>query len=147
MGTGKKFLVNAVETAGGVYKFSAGEAGSHKLIMGTLQNIGQPETTTMNPVELLLSGVAGCIGLTLRHKADSEGVSIEDLRIQVEGIRPEGATRSGVHSIKISVCVKTTASAEKIRELVEASEAACTVSDTLTHAPSFETIVTVESFI
>ena len=147
MGTGKKFLVNAVETADGVYRFSAGEAGTHKLIMGTLQNIGQPETTTMNPVELLLSGIAGCLGLTLRHKADSEGVPIEDLRIKVEGVRPEGAVRSGVHSIQISVCVKTTASVEKIRELVEESEAACTVSDTLTHAPLFETVVTVEPII
>ena len=64
MGTGKKFLVSAVETADGVYTFSAGAGGTHKLIMGTLQHIGQPETTTMNPVELLLSGIAGCVGCT-----------------------------------------------------------------------------------
>ena len=147
MGTGKKFLVNAVETADGVYKFSAGATGTHKLVMGTLQHMGQPETTTMNPVELLLSGIAGCIGLTLRQKANRDSVSIEDLRITVEGTRPEGATRSGVHSLQISVCVKSTASAEKIRELVEESEAACTVSDTLAHAPLVETMVTVEPLI
>ena len=52
MGTGKKFLVNAVETADGVYAFSAGATGTNKLIMGTLQNMGQPETTTMNPSSL-----------------------------------------------------------------------------------------------
>ncbi len=144
MGTGKKFLVNAVETADGVYKFSAGATGTHKLIMGTLQHMGQPETTTMNPVELLLSGIAGCVGITLHQKASRENVPIEDLRIRVEGTRPEGATRSGVHSLQINVSVKTTASAEKIKELVEESEAACTVSDTLAHAPLVETIITVE---
>lgn len=147
MGTGKKFLVNAVETADGVYAFSAGAAGTHKLIMGTLQNMGQPETTTMNPVELMLSGIAGCLGITLHQKASRENIPIEDLRIRVEGARPEGATRSGVHSLEVSVSVKTTASAEKIRELVEESEAACTVSNTLANAPLVETIVTVEPLI
>ena len=135
---GKTFSLTAREREPNSFEYISGR--HHLLMSRTMQGEVLP-TTWFSPVDLLLSALAGCLGITFRTRMEEAGLKFEDLRIEIEGVRPEGADRSGIQSMTTRLFVKTDADPDLVREIVEKSERACTVRNTIDHYPSFRTEV------
>lgn len=138
---GKTFKLTAEEKAPNSFEYVSGR---HRVLMSKTMEDPDLPVTWFSPVDFLLSGIAGCLGITFRTKMEEAGLKFENLRIEVEGVRPDGATRSGIQSIVTKVCVKTDADPERVREIVEESEEGCTVRNTIDHRPAFKTELVLE---
>lgn len=139
--TPKTFILTAEEKEPNSFEYVSGR---HHLLMSKTMKGQEVPTTWFSPVDLMLSGVAGCLGLTFRAFMEEAGFTYENLRIEVTGVRPEGATRSGIFSLSTKVFVKTDADPEKVKEIVEKSEQSCTVRNTMDNPPTFATEVVFE---
>ena len=138
---GKNFKLTATERDPHSFEYASGR---HRLLMSKTMESDLP-TTWFSPVDLLLSGIAGCLGMVIRTKMEEAGFDFEDLRLEIEGIRPDGADRVGLKSISTTVHIKTSADPAKVREIVEKSEESCTVRNTLEFTPDFSLKVVLES--
>lgn len=138
---GKTFRLTAEERDPNSFEYVSGR---HRLLMSKTMTGEELPTTWFSPVDLLLSALAGCLGITFRTHMEEAGLTFENLRIEIEGVRPDGATRSGIQSIKTKVFVTTDADFAVVREIVEKSEEACTVRNTVDHCPAFDVEVVIE---
>ncbi len=138
---GKTFKLVAEEKEPNSFEYVSGR---HRLLMSKTMQPDTVPVTWFSPVDLLLSGIAGCLGLTMRAKMEKEELQFKDLRIEVEGVRPDGADRSGIQSVKTKVYLKTDVPLAKIREIVEICEEKCTVRNTVEHCPDFATEIVLE---
>lgn len=136
--TGKTFKLTAEEKEANSFEYTSGR---HQLLMSKTMTGQSVPVTWFSPVDLLLSGIAGCLGLTIRAKMEKRGLKLENLRIDIEANRPEGAERWGIQSLKTKVRLKTDASLDVIQEIVEKSEEECTVRNTIDNPPVFSTEV------
>ena len=91
-----------------------------------------------NPVELILSSIAGCINVVLQMVAKERGVEIRGLKIAVTGqldtdrlMGKDTDLRAGFESIELAAEVDSPASAEEIDELLRVAETRCPVADNL----------------
>jgi len=89
-----------------------------------------------NPAEYLLNALAGCLTSTVVYKAASRGILLESVEASVEGdmdarnfLELSSEQRTGYQGLRARIRVKTDASVDEIRELVQFSP----VLDTLTH--------------
>ncbi|HHY32590.1 MAG TPA: OsmC family protein [Firmicutes bacterium] len=92
----------------------------------------------MNPVELLLSALGGCITICAVAFAPACGVKLEDFRVDLEGdLDPDGFTgkrrdvRTGFQHIRFKMNIKSSSPEENVRNLVDMIKSRCPVSDTL----------------
>jgi uncharacterized OsmC-like protein len=136
--TPKTFILTAEEKEPNSFEYVSGR---HHLLMSKTMKTQEVPTTWFSPVDLMLSGIAGCLGLTFRSLMEKAEFTYENLRIEVTGIRPEGAIHSGIYNFSTKIFVKTDADPEKVKEIVERSEKSCTVRNTIDHPPVFETEV------
>jgi len=81
-----------------------------------------------NPVELILSGLSGCMTTTLAYHAAARGLKIDEIESSFEGdidlhglldLDPE--VRSGYREIRVKFKVKGEADAEVVKELITMS--------------------------
>jgi uncharacterized OsmC-like protein len=86
------------------------------------------EDRTANPVEYLLHALASCLTSTIIYKAASRGIIIESLESTLEGdldarnfLEVSNEERRGYQNIRVIFKVKSDASSEALRELVEFS--------------------------
>jgi len=92
----------------------------------------------MNPVELLLSSLGGCIAIVVSAFAEEEGLRIDDVTVHVEGdLDPEGFlgkadVRPGFQDIRVRVNVVSPEPEHRVAQLVELALKRCPVKDTLT---------------
>jgi uncharacterized OsmC-like protein len=105
--------------------------------------IDQPEShggtdAGPNPVELVLSSLAGCMNVVVHMVAAEQDVNIRGLRLTVEGdldpSRLMGSltdSRSGFSGIALTAEVDSDASAEEIDEVLRIAESRCPVADNL----------------
>lgn len=98
--------------------------------------------TGMNPVELLLSALGGCVTISLLTFAPKFDVKIQDCRVELEGdLDPDGflgknpAARVGVSHVRFTIHLKTDAPREKVQQLYDYFEKHCPVADTLKGVP------------
>ena len=91
-----------------------------------------------NPVELVLSSLAGCINVVIHTVAAEQDVKIRSLRLTVAGdldpSRLMGSpteTRAGFSAISLTAEVDSDASAEQIDEILRIAETRCPVADNL----------------
>jgi len=91
-----------------------------------------------NPVELVLSSLAGCMNVVVHMVAAEQDVKIRSLRLTVEGdldpSRLMGSptdTRPGFSAISLTAEVDSDASAEQIDEILRIAETRCPVADSL----------------
>lgn len=91
-----------------------------------------------NPVELVLSSLAGCINVVIHMVAAERNVNIRGLRLTVEGdldpARLMGSptdTRPGFSAIELIAEVDSDASAQEIDEILRIAETRCPVNDNL----------------
>jgi len=106
-------------------------------------NMDEPEqlggtNKGMNPVELLLASLGGCLTITVAAFSKAAHVDIKDCRVHITGdLDPEGFlgvnkdVRKGFTQIRYEVEIDSDASEDKINKLMQMVEERCPVSDTL----------------
>lgn len=91
-----------------------------------------------NPVEFLLHSLMACVTTTTAAHAAVEGIEIEELRTETEGdldlhgfLGLSDKVRNGFSAVRLTIEVKTNASAGKIKELALRSPVYDTISNSL----------------
>lgn len=91
-----------------------------------------------NPVEYVLSSIAGCINVVLHAVAQEKGVEIRGLKLSVTGqldtdrlMGKDTEKRAGFESVDLTAEVDSPASPEEIDELLAIAETRCPVADNL----------------
>lgn len=97
-----------------------------------LDNKSEPNPQGASPMELLLMGVAGCSSIDIVMILKKQKIELEDLQMEVEGFRQEGAIPNVFTAIKLKVLLKGDFSPEKARRAVDLSiEKYCSVAKML----------------
>jgi uncharacterized OsmC-like protein len=115
-------------------------SGSHTIRIDEPPVLGGTDTGP-NPVELLLSGLGGCLVVLVNAFAPAHGVEVTDVKVEVAGdIDPDGFmgksdVRPGFSEIRYKLTIDSPSSAEKVAELKAHAIKACPVKDTLTGVP------------
>lgn len=98
----------------------------------------------MNPVELLLSSLGGCLAVLVPAFAAEQGLQIDDVTVALEGdLDPDGfmgkaPVRPGFQDIRVKLNVTSPEPREKIEKLIELVFQRCPVKDTLSGVPVSE---------
>jgi uncharacterized OsmC-like protein len=94
------------------------------------------QDTGLNPVEVLLSALSGCMTTSLAYQAANLGLDIESIDSEYEGdidlkgfLGIDPKVRNGFQEIRVKFRVKGDATAEQIRELVAKSPVFDTISN------------------
>lgn len=115
-------------------------SGAHTIRIDEPPALGGTDTGP-NPVELLLSGLGGCLVVLVNAFAPTHGVEVTDVKVAVEGdLDPDGFmgksdVRPGFGEIRYKLTIDSPSAAEKIAELTAHVLKACPVKDTLTGVP------------
>ncbi|MCI8576296.1 MAG: OsmC family protein [Lachnospiraceae bacterium] len=99
----------------------------------------------MNPVEMLLGSIAACQTITAAIYADFYGITLEELRVEVEGdMDSDGfsgadpAVRPGFQKIRSTFHIKSSAPRIQLVQLLKMVEKQCPVGDSIGHGVSFD---------
>jgi uncharacterized OsmC-like protein len=91
-----------------------------------------------NPVEYLLTALAGCLTSSLVYHAAARGIAIEEVESHLEGdldlrgfLRLSEEVRNGYENIRVAFKIKADASDEQLKELVELAQKRSPVFDTV----------------
>lgn len=111
------------------------EARGHKIVMDEPKDHGGTDQG-MNPVEITLSSLAGCLSITAAFLAKKMKVEINDLSVEVEGdIDDEAMTSpdvdSGFKEVRFNIIIDSDSDEKKIEKLYNSIEKFCPVSDSL----------------
>ncbi|GBF12167.1 OsmC family protein [Tepidibacillus infernus] len=92
----------------------------------------------MNPVELLLSALGGCLAITVGAFSKAAHVDVKECKVHVTGdLDPEGflgfnkEVRKGFSQIRYQIEIVSDSPEERIKKLMQMVEERCPVSDTL----------------
>jgi uncharacterized OsmC-like protein len=117
------------------------DARGFKVTMDEPAELGGTNTS-MNPVELLLSALGGCITICAAAFAPACKVNLIDFSVDLEGdLDPDGFlgknpnVRTGFSDIRYKMHIKTDSPKENVERLVKAIKKVCPVSDTLKGVP------------
>ncbi len=93
-----------------------------------------------NPVEYLLTGLAGCLTTSLVYHAAAKGIRIDQVEATLAGdldiqgfLGMSDKVRNGYESVRVKFKVKGDASEETLRELVEIAQQRSPVFDIVSH--------------
>ena len=96
-----------------------------------------------NPVEYLLAGLAGCITTSLVAHAAARGVKIESIESTLEGdidlqglLQTDKSVNPGYQGINISFKIKSDASDETLKELIDLAKNVSPVANTISRPTS-----------
>lgn len=92
----------------------------------------------MNPVELLLCALGGCLVISAQAFSEECGVVLKDMTVDLEGdLNTDGFfgkdpnVPAGFLEIRATVNLDTDSPGENVKKLIETIEKRCPVSDTL----------------
>jgi uncharacterized OsmC-like protein len=98
-----------------------------------------------NPVEYALAALNGCLTSSLIYHAAAQGVKIEDVETTLSGdidlhgfLGLNENVRNGYKKIQVNFSIKSDASEEKLRELVELAQKRSPVFDIISHPTPVE---------
>jgi uncharacterized OsmC-like protein len=98
-----------------------------------------------NPVEYALAALNGCLTSSLIYHAAAQGVKIEDVETTLSGdidlhgfLGLDENGRNGYKKIQVNFSIKSDASEEKLRELVELAQKRSPVFDIISHPTPVE---------
>ena len=142
-GTNSRSRIESFDGAGGpqehkrVFEYDA----DHPAVL-----VGGDEGPT--PTEFLLHALAACITAGIANIAAARGVTLTEVSSRIEGdidlrgiLGLSQEVRNGYQRIRATFDIKGDASAEKLREIVEQSQARSAVFDVLTHGVPVEVAV------
>lgn len=113
-----------------------GEARGFKVIIDEPEDLGGTNKG-MNPVELLLCSLGSCQSILAASFAPKFTIELQEFWVEVEGdLDPDGFmglsdVRPGYSNIRFNFHIKSGASEDNIRKLVDLIEKRCPVADTL----------------
>jgi len=131
-----KYKVNSNLESG--MKVKLNNTRGHEIIIDEPEAMGGTDEG-MNPVEITLASLAGCLSITTAFLAKKMKIEIDSLSIDVEGDIDEKAMTSaevfsGFKKIRYNIKIESNSSQDKIDKLINSIEDYCPVSDTLTRA-------------
>ena len=86
-----------------------------------LDNKSESNPQGASPMELLLMGIAGCSGIDIVMILRKQKIELEDLQMEVEGTRVDGAVPNVFTGIKLNVYLKGDFAPEKAKRAVDLS--------------------------
>ncbi|MCM8799707.1 MAG: OsmC family protein [Candidatus Omnitrophica bacterium] len=108
------------------------KTGKHEILL-TKGGIDSP-----SPIQCLLAALAGCLQSIGELVAEEMGITIEDLKVEIEGtfnpgrVHGEGNQRAGLKEIKVKMRIKSSCSDEEtLKRWLKNIEERCPVSDNL----------------
>jgi len=93
--------------------------------------------TGLNPVEMVLTGLGGCLSICAGMFAKSCNVKLNNFYVDIEGdldfrgFKGDKEVDPGFQDIRFTIHVDSDSPEENIKKLIELIEARCPVSDTL----------------
>lgn len=100
-----------------------------------LDNKSEEEPKGSSPMDLLLRGIAGCSSIDVVMILKKQQHELEDLRVEVEGFREDGAIPNVFKKIHLDFILKGDVPAAKAKRAVDLSmEKYCSVSKMLEKA-------------
>jgi len=134
-----------VEWKGGAV--AEGTARGFKVIVDEPAELGGTNTS-MNPVEMLLCALGGCMTIVASSFAPKFRVELKGFSVELEGdLDPDGFTgknpnvRKGFSDIRYKMHIKSDSPEENIKKLYKYIEDHCPVKDTLAGVPVSGTYV------
>lgn len=136
----------AIETSKVKVKHKGGllaeaETRGFKLTMDEPEEMGGTNTF-MNPVEVLLSALGGCMTIVATMLAKKLRIELDDFYVEVEGdLDPDGFTgkdpdaRVGLQDVRYTLHIKSNAPEKKIKKLHDLISNYCPIKDTLRGVP------------
>tara|TARA_R110002111_G_scaffold3391_7_gene20806 strand:- start:997 stop:1440 length:444 start_codon:yes stop_codon:yes gene_type:complete len=132
--------VGTVKTVGESMARSVTESNAFKIFMDEPEELGG-RNGAPSPLDFILAAHGGCLNFMTFFIANEMGIPVTGTEINVTGkLDPakfagkDMSGRAGYHEIEIQIQVKSSASADKIAQLLEAVEARCPVSDNITNS-------------
>ena len=127
------------------YKVSGkkvGDLGVEVTARGHKVKIDEPiegggEDTGMNPVEMLLGSIAACQTISTSIYAESMGIKIDEMSIEVEGDMDSAGFmgyakfRPGYTHIRSHIKIKSDADPAMVQQLIDLVEIRCPVEDSV----------------
>lgn len=98
---------------------------------------GGGEDTGMNPVEMLLGSIAACQTISTSIYAESMGIKIDEMLIEVEGDMDSAGFmgyakfRPGYTNIRSHIKIKSDADPAMVQQLIDLVEIRCPVEDSV----------------
>ncbi len=86
-----------------------------------LDNKSEPNPQGASPMELLLMGIAGCSGIDIVMILKKQHIELDDLQMEVEGTRVDGAVPNVFTGINLKVLLKGDFSELKAKRAVDLS--------------------------
>ncbi len=100
-----------------------------------LDNKSEAEPKGSSPMDLLLRGIAGCSSIDVVMILKKQNHELEDLQVQVEGFREDGAIPNVFKKIHLDFILKGEVPAAKVERAVKLSmDKYCSVSKMLEKA-------------
>jgi len=97
-----------------------------------LDNKSEPNPQGASPMELLLMGIAGCSSIDIVLILKKQHIELDDLQMEVEGSRIDGAVPNVFTGIHLNVLLKGELSDAKAKRAVDLSlEKYCSVAKML----------------
>ncbi|ADL12183.1 OsmC family protein [Acetohalobium arabaticum] len=112
------------------------ESRGHKIIMDEPEKMGGTDEG-MNPVELTLCSLGGCLSICASMFAKSCDVELNDFSVELEGdidlsgFKGADNVDPGFQDVRFTLYIDSDSPEENIKELVELIENRCPVSDSL----------------
>ncbi|MDH4065345.1 MAG: OsmC family protein [Acidobacteriota bacterium] len=142
-GTNSRSRMESFSGAGGEHEHKRVfeyDADHHAVLVGTDEG--------PTPVEFLLHGLAACITAGIANIAAARGVTLTEVSSRIEGdidllgiLGLSNEVRNGYQRIRATFDIKGDAPAEKLREIVEQSQARSAVFDVLSNGVPVEIAV------
>ncbi|SHH57045.1 OsmC family protein [Thermosipho atlanticus] len=114
-------------------------ARNFKMIIDEPESLGGKDEGA-NPVEYLLSALAGCLNVVGHLVAKEMGFELKKLKIDIDGnLNPDkflgklSEDRTGFTQINVSLSLETNASEEILKEWLKKVKQRCPVSDNLSN--------------
>jgi uncharacterized OsmC-like protein len=93
-----------------------------------------------NPVEYVLTALAGCLTTSLVYHAAARGIAVEEVESHLEGdldlrgfLGLSEEVRNGYENIRVTFKIKADATEEQLRELVQLAQNRSPVFDIISH--------------
>ncbi|MGJ4788802.1 OsmC family peroxiredoxin [Leptospira koniambonensis] len=112
------------------------QSRDHKWVVDEPEILGGTDQGP-NPVELVLGGLASCVGVLVSLYAPAHKVELKDFNVFVEGdldldgFQEIAAVRPGFSQIRYRVDIETDSPKENVNSLLSHIERICPVKDTL----------------
>jgi uncharacterized OsmC-like protein len=143
-GPGERLQTAQVAATGETHARTTASARGHELVIDEPDEMGGGDEGP-NPIEYQLAALAGCLNVTAHQVARERDIELSNFAVDVEGdfdpavfMGKTDEGRAGLRNVRASVDIEADAGPDELRELFEAVERRCPISDTLQDRSALE---------